>query len=139
MEHFRQLIKKCTVGEYTFDVVTNRQIVLDGFKEFPKLWETVIKSKDVSKNGDFASDIYAFEETLNKNDYLVNSIADYVAFVLPKMVEEAGSTLDCAKFLEYCRENDVDEEFNNAIFEFAMMGFTDGRGEKKPKVKVVLK
>lgn len=137
MENLRTLVKRCTVGEYSFDVAINRQIVLDGFKEYPALWKLM---NDTSKAGKAdTNDITVLAELMNENDLLEDEIAKFVPFILPKMVEAAGEQLDCDAFYEYCRVNEVDDEFNRAMYEFAMLGFTGGRSEKKPKVKMSLK
>lgn len=139
MEHLRKLVKRCTVGEYSFDVAINRQIVLDGFKEYPTLWKMM---NDTSKNsgGNIdTDDISVLGELMNANDAMEDEVEKFIVFILPKMIEEAGEQVDCDAFLEYCRENDVDDEFVRAMFDFAMLGFTGGRSEKKPKVKMSLK
>lgn len=143
MEHLRKFIKRCTVGKYSFDVAINRQIVLDGFKEFPALWKSISKNERTTKNDIDTGDIYELEALMKENDILVDEIPKFVEFILPKMVVEAdaefGGSFNCNEFFEYCRINDVDDEFSSAMFEFAMLGFTDGRSEKKPKVKMSLK
>ena len=75
---------------------------------------------------------------MEENDALEELIPAFVRYILPKMVEAAESELDCDEFLDYCERMDCDDEFNAAIFDFAMLGFTDGRSVKKPKVKVSL-
>lgn len=141
MEHLRKLIKRCTVGKYSFDVAINRQIVLEGFKKFPSLWKAVTKAAPAGKDGVDTGDIEALAEIMETNDILLDEMPKFVAFLLPKMIGEADNEaeVDCDEFLEYCRDNEVDDEFNTAMFEFAMLGFTDGRSEKKPKVKMSLK
>lgn len=138
----RTLKKACSVGEYTFDVAINRQIVLDAFVKFPKLWKLITKAgknKDAIADPDkIIGDIDALARLLEENDALEELIPAFVRYILPKMVEAAESELDCDEFLDYCERMDCDDEFNAAIFDFAMLGFTDGRSVKKPKVKVSL-
>lgn len=138
----RTLKKACSVGEYTFDVAINRQIVLDAFVKFPKLWELITKAgknKDAIADPDkIIGDIDALARLLEDNDALEELIPAFVRYILPKMVDAAESELDCDEFLDYCERMDCDDEFNAAIFDFAMLGFTDGRSVKKPKVKVSL-
>jgi len=138
----RTLKKACSVGEYTFDVAINRQIVLDAFVKFPELWKLITKAgkdKDAIANPDkIIDDIDALARLMGENDALEELIPAFVRYILPKMVEVAESELDCDEFLDYCERMECDDEFNSAIFDFAMLGFTDGKSEKKPKVKVSL-
>lgn len=55
------------------------------------------------------------------------------------MLELAGEKVDLDAFYKYIVDNEVDDEFNDAIFQFAMLGFTADRSEKKAKVKMSLK
>ena len=137
METLRKNTKHCSVGEYDFDVAINRQIVLDGFKQFPSLWKVV--ARKYSGNVDALEDISAFTDLLEANDIIEEVTPKYVAYVLPKMLELAGEKVDLDAFYKYIVDNEVDDEFNDAIFQFAMLGFTDDRSEKKAKVKMSLK
>ena len=139
METLRKNTKHCSVGEYDFDVAINRQIVLDGFKQFPNLWKVVARNSKYSGNVDALEDISAFTDLLEANDIIEEVTPKYVAYVLPKMLELAGEKVDLDAFYKYIVDNEVDDEFNDAIFQFAMLGFTDDRSEKKAKVKMSLK
>ena len=139
METLRKNTKHCSVGEYDFDVAINRQIVLDGFKQFPNLWKVVARNSKYSGNVDALEDISALSDLLEANDIIEEVTPKYVAYVLPKMLELAGEKVDLDAFYKYIVDNEVDDEFNDAIFQFAMLGFTDDRSEKKAKVKMSLK
>lgn len=139
METLRKNTKHCSVGEYDFDVAINRQIVLDGFKQFPNLWKVVARNSKYSGNVDALEDISAFTDLLEANDIIEEVTPKYVAYVLPKMLELAGEKIDLDAFHKYIVDNEVDDEFNDAIFQFAMLGFTADRSEKKAKVKMSLK
>lgn len=139
METLRKNTKHCSVGEYDFDVAINRQIVLDGFKQFPNLWKVVARNSKYSGNVDALEDISAFTDLLEANDIIEEVTPKYVAYVLPKMLELAGEKIDLDAFHKYIVDNDVDDEFNDAIFQFAMLGFTADRSEKRAKVKMSLK
>lgn len=139
METLRKNTKHCSVGEYDFDVAINRQIVLDGFKQFPILWKVVARNSKYSVNADALEDISAFTDLLEANDIIEEVTPKYVAYVLPKMLELAGEKVDLDAFYKYIVDNEVDDEFNDAIFQFAMLGFTADRSEKKAKVKMSLK
>ena len=139
METLRKNTKHCSVGEYDFDVAINRQIVLDGFKQFPNLWTVVARNSKYSGNVDALEDISAFTDLLEANDIIEEVTPKYVAYVLPKMLELAGEKIDLDAFYKYIVDNEVDDEFNYAIFQFAMLGFTDDRSEKRAKVKMSLK
>ena len=139
METLRKNTKHCSVGEYDFDVAINRQIVLDGFKQFPNLWKVVARNSKYSGNVEALEDISAFTDLVEANDIIEEVTPKYVAYVLPKMLELAGEKVDLDAFYKYIVDNEVDDEFNDAIFQFAMLGFTDDRSEKKAKVKMSLK
>ena len=139
METLRKNTKHCSVGEYDFDVAINRQIVLDGFKQFPNLWKVVARNSKYSGNVDALEAISAFTDLLEANDIIEEVTPKYVAYVLPKMLELAGEKIDLDAFYKYIVDNEVDDEFNYAIFQFAMLGFTDDRSEKRAKVKMSLK
>lgn len=139
METLRKNTKHCSVGEYDFDVAINRQIVLDGFKQFPRLWKVVARNSKYSVNVDALEDISAFTDLLEANDIIEEVTPKYVAYVLPKMLELAGEKVDLDAFYKYIVDNEVDDEFNDAIFQFAMLGFTADRSEKRAKVKMSLK
>ena len=139
METLRKNTKHCSVGEYDFDVAINRQIVLHGFKQFPNLWKVVARNSKYSGNVDALEDISAFTDLLEANDIIEEVTPKYVAYVLPKMLELAGEKIDLDAFYKYIVDNEVDDEFHYAIFQFAMLGFTDDRSEKRAKVKMSLK
>lgn len=139
METLRKNTKHCSVGEYDFDVAINRQIVLDGFKQFPALWKVVARNSKYGVNVESLEDISALSDLLEANDIIEEVTPKYVAYVLPKMLELAGENVDLDAFYKYIVDNDVDDEFNDAIFQFAMLGFTADRSEKKAKVKMSLK
>lgn len=139
METLRKNTKHCSVGEYDFDVAINRQIVLDGFKQFPNLWKVVARNSKYGVNAYSLEDISALSDLLEANDIIEEVTPKYVAYVLPKMLELAGEKVDLDAFYKYIVDNEVDDEFNDAIFQFAMLGFTADRSEKKAKVKMSLK
>lgn len=139
METLRKNTKHCSVGEYDFDVAINRQIVLDGFKQFPRLWKVVARNSKYGGNVDALEDISALTDLLEANDIIEEVTPKYVAYVLPKMLELAGEKVDLDAFYKYIVDNEVDDEFNDAIFQFAMLGFTADRSVKRAKVKMSLK
>lgn len=139
METLRKNTKHVSVGDYEFDIAINRQIVLDGFKHFPKLWTVITKSAKYKLDAEKIEDISALADLFDANDIIEETMPQFVGYVFPKMVELAVTDLDCDKFLAYIEENDVSDEFNQAIFEFAMLGFTGDKSEKRAKVKFSLK
>ena len=139
METLRKNTKHVSVGDYEFDIAINRQIILDGFKSFPELWTVITKSAKYKLDVDKIEDISALEDLFDANDIIEYTMPQFVGYVFPKMVELAGTELDCDKFLAYIKENGVSGEFNQAIFEFAMLGFTGDKSEEKAKVKFSLK
>lgn len=139
MELLRKNTKHCSVGEYDFDIAINRQITLDGLKKFPKLWKAMMKGAKVSPNVENMEDITAIADLLEMNDILEEELPKFTVYVLPKMVELAGGEpFDYDKFREYLVENEVDGDFDQKIYEFAMLGFTGDKSEKKAKVAMSL-
>lgn len=138
METLRKNTKHCSVGEYDFDVAINRQIVLDGFKKFPSLWKVIARNSKYDGKFEALEDVSALSDLLEATDVIEEVTPKYVAYVLPKMLELAGENIDLDAFYKYIADNEVDEEFNNAIFQFAMLGFTADRSIKRAKVKMSL-
>lgn len=139
MTNQRQLIRKLTVGDYSFDIQINRQLVLDAFKRHPQLWKIIsegVKEGDAEVKID---DIDEFSKLLDKNDAMESEIPAFCEDLLPRMVALAGGELNSSEFFAYCDNNGVLEEVNAKLLEFAMLGFSAGRSEKKtPKLKVTL-
>ena len=139
-DKIRELVRRCSVGEYDFDIIVNRNIVADAFQKHPKLWKILAEK---SKRGRFdienIDDIETLLEFLEENDAVAEEIPLFVQDILPAMIKAADSKVDATEFLEYCYANDVDEIVNDEIYKFALMGFTAGRGVKTPKVKVEFK
>ena len=135
----RQLIRKLTVGDYSFDIQINRQLVLDAFKRHQKLWKIISES---AKEGDAEvkiDDIDEFSKLLDKNDAMESKIPAFCEDWLRRMGALAGGELNSSEFFAYWDDNGVLEEVNAKLLEFAMLGFSAGRSEKKtPKLKVTL-
>lgn len=139
-DKIRELIRECSVGKYTFDILVNRNIVLEAFKKHPKLWKILMEqTKKGKRNVEDLDDVETILELLDLNDTVTEEIPAFVADILPDMIKAAGSDIDAKKFLEYCVENEVDDIVNNEIYQFALMGFTEGKSAKNPKVKVAFK
>lgn len=140
MTNQRELVRRFTVGEYSFDMKINRQLALDAFKVNKKFWHLITsnadKGLDVEKS---MADIDTFAKLLEQNDEMDELRPAFCEYILPRMTELAGETVDTNAFFEYCEENGVLDEVYSKILEFAMLGFSVGRSEqKKPKVKVTL-
>lgn len=132
----RELVKKMYVGDYTFDIKTNRQIVLDAFKKYPKFWEIINNAQKLDVNN--IDDIGVFENLLDANDEMEKDKPAFCEYLLPIMIKLAGENIDVNEFWSYCKENEVEDIVYDKILEFSMLGFTNDKGEKKPKVKVNL-
>lgn len=91
--NFEKNTKHCSVGEYDFDVAINRQIVLDGFKQFPNLWKVVARNSKYSGNVDALEDISAFTDLVEANDIIEEVTPKYVAYVLPKCLNSLAKRL----------------------------------------------
>lgn len=139
-DKIRELIRECNVGEYSFDILVNRNIVLEAFKKHPVLWKALMdQTKKGKKNVEDLEDIETMIEILEMNDALAEEIPAFVADILPDMIKAADSDVDANEFLNYCAENEVDDIVNDEIYQFALLGFIEGKSAKKPKVKVSFK
>lgn len=136
MERQRQLDKECIVGEYAFKIAVNRQMVLDAFKHTPELWNTINKISKSGVSSEDINDIETLATIMADNDIVDREKPKFVSYILPRMVELAEENIDCEEFIAYCEENAVDDIVYDNILEFAMLGFTEGRSAKKPKVAV---
>ena len=138
------ITKTVTVGEYTFDVSVDRNIVCDAFEKYPDLMEFLFKNANV--NGENEVVVNAIR---NKNLAMLldstDQIKELVFYALPKMLKKAddfrgtdnASRVD--ELVKYIEDNEVDTEFSTAMFEFICLGFTPDTNERKPKVKFQMK
>lgn len=135
----RQLRRKLNVGEYSFDIQIDRQILMETFKAHPKLWEVMSNASEEKADISKIKSIDEVSELLEQNDIIEEEKPLFCKDALAKMAVSAGSDVDVDKFIEYCEDNYCDEEVYDKVFEFALLGFTVGKGEeKKPKLKVQL-
>ena len=135
METLRKNTKHCSVGKYEFDVAINREIMRKGFKKCPNLWRMTAQAQQ--DKADF-SDVDKFLDLLDEAEKVNAELPIYVATVLPDMLELAGEKLDSSEIIKYCIKNQVGDQFYAKIYEFTLMGFTDGKSVKNPKVTVSL-
>ena len=139
----KTLIKQVTIGEYEFYVGLDRDIVASSFEQFPDLIEYLMKYKS-SSNEDFIVKA-AREKTLHLAISMNEKIAEFVGFAFPLMLKKADEEKEtdnadkADEMLKYISDNEVDEEFNAAMFEFICSGFTSETAERKPKVKFTMK
>lgn len=134
----KTLLKHIEVGDYTFDVALNRDIIADSFESFPDLMDFLL-SADKGKADVVSKAIREkkVRQVLSMND----DIEKFVKFAFPRMLEAAdkekgtSNAEKAEEILNYISENDVDTEFNAAMFKFICSGFTPETAGKKPKVK----
>lgn len=138
MDKQRELIRTLNVGKYSFDIKVNRQMALDAFKHNEKFWNVIANLSKRGVDVENIGDIDKVAEILEENDILDSEKPKFVEFILPKMIEASGADVDYNEFIDYCKEQEVDDIVNDKIVEFAMLGFTEGKSVKTPKVKVVL-
>lgn len=139
-DKIRELIRACNVGKYSFDILVNRNIVLEAFKKHPVLWKALMdQNKKGRRKLEDLEDVETMIEFLEMNDALAEEIRAFVADILPDMIKAADSDVDAKEFLEYCVENEVDDIVNDEIYQFALLGFIEGKSAKNPKVKVSFK
>ena len=138
-DKMRELVRKCNVGKYSFDIVVNREIVRKGFEKHPELLKIAMSSSKYKfKNIDDIDDVETILEILDKNDVVAEEMPKFVADILPDMIEAAKEKVDAKEFLDYCVKNEVDDIVIQELYGFALLGFTEGRSVKvrTPKVKV---
>lgn len=138
----KNLIKKVECGKYTFNVGTDRSIVLKSLQEFPDFAEFIFdKNNLVSKEKDEgkflldlikkgeAEKLFSFEDNLPK----------IIKFALPLMLKKAEEEINANEIIDYVVENEAEEIVYPGLFEFLMQGFTQRGREKKPKITFSMK
>lgn len=136
----KTLKKHISVGKYEFDVGVDRAITVDVFEHYPDLMEYLLNSN--AKGDENTIVINAIKEkTLGKLLESTDQIKDLVKYAFPLLLAKADEKqADKAdEIIEYIYENEVEDEFSNAVFEFICLGFTADTSEKKPKVKFIMK
>lgn len=142
----REFRTHITVGEYSFDMVINRDILQKSLSNHNGIWEFMQNNKDADKEDIENLAVGDIVAKALETQTFYDDLDDFIVDILPKMIataEENGEkqfdgTVD--EFLDYCDENGVLEDVEMQIFNFSMLGFTGGKGEaKQPKVKVEMK
>ncbi|MBO4733082.1 MAG: hypothetical protein J5662_01265 [Clostridia bacterium] len=125
----KTLTKHISVGKYEFDVTCNREITADCFEHFPELIEFLLRSSEDETE-------IILDAVKNKKllDFLTtdDKIAEFVKYAFPKMLK---GDENADEIIAYIYENDVEDDFNRAMFEIVSSGFIPETAEKKPKVK----
>lgn len=142
----RELRTTITVGEYSFDMKITRDILQNALSKSEGVWAYMQKQQE-AENVD-ASKLSAkeFVQVAMEQEKFYEDLDDFIADILPKMIEAAyedkesefKGTVD--EFLDYCDDNGVLDDVELKIFQFAMLGFTGGRGNTttEPKLKVIM-
>lgn len=143
----KSLTKHIECGKYSFDVVINRDIAVKAMEEYPDLAEYVfnqakkeIKEKDNGKKDEIdilvanikskqTSEMFRQEELLK----------ECVKFAFPLMLKESGCAYDAKEIIDYIYENGVEDDFNAAMYELILLGFTQREVSTKPKVNFSMK
>ena len=139
------LTKRLVVGDYSFDIATDKDIVVKAFEEYPEVAEYVFDNKKQIEDSSESSIIKAIKEKNLKNmlddvDKINTQLNEMVLFVFPDMYKKAnGEELDknlFDEFLKFVEDNDAMDSFTSIVGEFLMQGFSQ---KEKSKVKIVLK
>lgn len=143
----KSLTKHIECGKYSFDVTINRDIAVKAMEEYPDLAEYVfnqakkeIKEKDNGKKDEIdilvanikskqTSEMFRQEELLK----------ECVKFAFPLMLKESGCAHDAKEIIDYIYENGVEDDFNAAMYELILLGFTQREVSTKPKVNFSMK
>lgn len=130
--------KHCTVGEYSFDLCVNRDVVLDTLRVNEKFWTAMNKATKDKKGVEDVDldDINEVIKIMAINDEMEEETPAVVSYILPKMLALADDETNPDELIKYCEENEVDDLFFEEVIKFMMLGFTKGKAEKKPKVNV---
>lgn len=136
------LIKEVTLGEKKFKVATDRDIAVKSFEAFPDLIEYLIK-KEKDINNEKVDDKEFFLNAIKNKELgnlfdMENKLGELIAYALPLMLVKANDNSSANEIIDYAKENDVSNIFNNGMLEFLMQGFTQ-RGLAKPKIKFSMK
>ena len=142
----RELRTRLTVGEYSFEIKITRDILQKALENSAGIWDYMQKQQgaddvDVSKLS-----AKEFVEVAMEQEKFYEDLDDFIVDILPKMVDAAYEDRDSEfkgtveEFLDYCDDNGVLDDVEFKIFQFAMLGFTGGRGNSttSPKLKVVI-
>jgi hypothetical protein len=136
----KTLIKHISVGKYEFNVGIDRAITVDVFEHFPELMEYLLENQSAGDENKIVINAIK-DKTLGKLLESTDKIKDLVKyafpFILAKADKEQADKAD--EIIDYIYENEVEDEFSNAVFEFICLGFTEGTSDKKPKVKFTMK
>ena len=133
------LEKQVTLGEMEFKVVTNREIAIKTFEQFPDLMEYLISQKGNSNANEEEFFINALKKKeLSKLFDMDNKLGELIAYALPLMLKSANDNSNAVDIIDYAKENGADGVFNSAILEFLMQGFTQ-RELVEPKIKFSMK
>ena len=133
-----KLIKKCTFGDMTFNIATNREIALKVAKKFPDETDYVFDaSKDAGKYGDFKTVVKSgkLDEFFSRGERAIEINEKFARFALPLMLEEADDKTNADDIIKYAIENDADQILFANIAEVVLMGFTTNGEIKTPKIQ----
>ena len=135
------LRKHIECGEYSFDIAVDRDIAVRTMEAFPDLCEYMFtKARESAGKIEAKTDDFQFlmdsihKKELHKLYEQERNYEEFIKYAFPLMLKKAGSDLDAKEIINYVYENGVDTEFNTALYEFILMGFTQGEVTKKKKV-----
>jgi len=133
------ITKRITVGDYDFDISTDRDIAVKAFEQFPDFAKYVFSNANLSEKQFLESAIDNKE--LSKVFDLQDQEKDLVLYAFPYMYAKANPASQdgfIGEFLTFIEENGVMDVFVEKVFEFLMLGFSQ-KEKATPKVKFSLK
>lgn len=133
------LTKRITVGDYSFDISTDRDIAVKAFQEFPDFAKYVFTKANLTEKQllESAIDNKELDKLLN----IQEQEKDLVLYAFPYMYAKANSVSQdgfIEEFLTFIEGNGVMDVFVEKVFEFLMLGFSQ-KEKATPKVKFELK
>ena len=134
------LTKTVELGEKKFKVAVDRDIACDAFEQFPNLIEYLMK-KEVKNRKENDADFFLNALKNKELKQLFNmekQISELIGFALPLMLDKAGDSSDADEIIQYAKDNNAEQIFNNGMLEFIIQGFTP-RELAVPKIKFSMK
>lgn len=140
----RELITHITVGEYSFDMKINRNILQQSLSKCDGIWEFMQDNQKLKQDDLDKLSVGEIMKKAEETDKFYENLDMFILDILPKMIAAAEEDKPkqfvgtVEEFLDYCDDNGVLDDVEMKIFEFAMLGFTGGKGntESKPKLEV---
>lgn len=127
-----KLTKTLYVGEFTVELATNRSLMVEVMRKFPKFRELFFSVAKVNKQNSIVNEETAKELGDNWTDMieLVDMMPDIANYVFVKMAQLANPSVadDTLKpIIDKVKQGNGEELFAKTIVEFLLSGFTQDK------------